>query len=83
MGRIETVRIVSEDTTSGFMVINRDDFDPESHTLFGQEVSWLAGELAELGLPELKSFASEVGVDIKGNMKPETVAGRILAACGE
>lgn len=33
---IETVQVTTDETASGYMIINREDFDPAVHTLFGQ-----------------------------------------------
>lgn len=53
---METVKIVSNETSSGFMIVNKDDFDPAVHKLWKespvQGVSEADGEKAEESKPK-------------------------------
>lgn len=37
MSKIETVKVVNEDARGGFMIINADDFDADTHVEFEEE----------------------------------------------
>lgn len=36
MPKVETVKVVNESLESGFMLINKSDFDKDKHKLFGE-----------------------------------------------
>lgn len=53
MSEIETVEIVNENAKSGFTRINKSDFDPKVHRLYGESRS------APVSLPDRLSTPTE------------------------
>lgn len=59
MSKTETVRIVHEGFPEG-VLINKTDFNPREHAIFGEEVK----ALADMSPKELRTFAGEHGIAI-------------------
>lgn len=65
--RIPTMKIQA-DNKEGFIIINKSDFDPSKHKEFTPSKG------------ELLKEAKELGVEVGGRAKPETIASKIEEA---
>lgn len=71
--QVETVKIktdVSDDNKLGYIVINKDEFDPKKHTEF-VEVEEESDEVApqDMTVAQLKDALAKIGVDIPADAK--------------
>lgn len=57
----ETVKIVREDSTKGYKIINKSDFNPEIHILFGDDAGPAEVDMTD---DELRAALEEAGVKV-------------------
>lgn len=73
---MKTVRIVHEGFPDG-LVINEEDFDPQQHAVFGEQLK----SLNDMTVKELRAFAGEHGIIIGADATAkEAILGVIQAA---
>lgn len=71
--RIKTIRVASEETAAGYMIINADDFDPAVHTMHDRAdprerapADLDVADLSSLSFPALRQLAKRLGVKANG-----------------
>lgn len=74
--KIETVKIVKDNGRTGYAIINKADFDPAIHELFGE------GGERELTVPELKARLKALDIEIPAGAKKAELAELLAAATG-